>query len=369
MPSPALSVIVPAYNSAAWLDECLTSILASTGVDLEAVVVDDGSTDETGALADAWAMRDSRVRVVHTVNGGLGAARNEGMRHAGGEYVGFCDADDRVPPEGYAALVGSLSASGSDFACGSIVRWTSTGLSEPPWMRRLHSPARRGITVVDHPEILGDVFAPTKVFRRSFWESAGLSWPERVRYEDQPTTTRAFLTGRFDVLPDVVYHWRIREDGSSITQQRASVADLTDRWATKRMALASVTAFGDESVSEVFLDRVLPGDLWRYFLEIPSASDEWWSLLHSGVLEFWGSRSLVHSGLPPVHRLAGWLVEQGRREDAARLMRWVADLSGPAPRTRPGLLGRRPQRLDVPHSVLDLSTVDPAALALRPHER
>ena len=107
-------------------------------------------------------------------------------------------------------------------------------------MRRLHHPAATRATAAEHPEILGDVFAWNKLFRRTFWESAGLAWPEGIRYEDQPTTTRAYLAGRFDVLPDVVYHWRIRDDGSSITQQRASVDDLRDRLETKRMALASV---------------------------------------------------------------------------------------------------------------------------------
>ena len=108
---------------------------------------------------------------------------------------------------------------------------------------------------------------------------AGLAWPEGVRYEDQPTTTRAFLEADgVDVLPDVVYHWRIRHDGTSITQQRASLRDLEDRFATKRMALASVDAYvagvGDPGprAAEVFLDRVLAGDLHRYFPRSPAAT-------------------------------------------------------------------------------------------------
>ena len=62
---------------------------------------------------------------------------------------------------------------------------------------------------------------------------------------------------------------------------------------------------------------VAPGDLWRYFLLVPDCSPEWWGLLRAGVLEFWGQRSLVHSGLPPVHRLAGWLVERATQGDHA----------------------------------------------------
>ena len=212
--------------------------------------------------------------------------------------------------------MGALGRSGSDFATGSIVRWEGDDLVEPPWMRRLHRPLR-GARIEDRPEILGDVFAWNKVWRRGFWEDAGLAWPEGVRYEDQPTTTRSFLRGSFDVLDEVVYHWRIRE--GSITQTRASsLQDLADRWETKRQSLASVRAYGSAEVEDVFVDRVLAGDLWRYFLLVPGAPEEWWRLLRAGVLELWGPRSLVHSGLPPVHRLAGWLVAEDRRAEVTR---------------------------------------------------
>ena len=81
--------------------------------------------------------------------------------------------------------------------------------------------------------------------------------------------------------------------------------------------------------------------------------------------EFWGERSLVHSGLPPVHRLAGWLVEQDRRADAASLMAWVSTAHRPS---TPGDGNGPGRHLDIPSEVLDLSTLDPAALALRDHE-
>ena len=132
------------------------------------------------------------------------------------------------------------------------------------------------------------------------------------------------------------------------------------------MALASVRAHGSAEVEEVFVDRVLAGDLWRYFLLVPGAPDEWWRLLRAGVLELWGQRSLVRSGLPPVHRLAGWLVAEDRRADVSALMEWVATLDGPAPRVQDVATGT--WRLSVPHSVLDEATVPAEALALRDHE-
>jgi len=356
-PRSLISVVVPVYNVEAYLAECLDSLLAQTWRQLEIVVVDDGATDRSGSIADEYAVRDDRVRVVHTANRGLGAARNEGLRHVTGDFLAFADSDDVVPPTAYDVMMTALEESSSDFVTGSIVRWEADGLHEPPWMRRLHGGPSLGLVIEDRPEILGDVFAWNKLFRRSFWEMEGLSWPERIRYEDQPTTTRAFLgAGSFDVIPDLVYHWRIRSDGSSITQQRSSLDDLRDRLTTKQMSWTSVAAHPDERVREVFLDRVLAGDLWRYFTELPGASDEWWSLLRDMVMEFWGGRSLVHSGLPPVHRLTGWLIEQDRRADAVAVMEYAAAHQ----------VERSGGRIVVP--VLEEGTIDPAALALRESE-
>jgi CDP-glycerol glycerophosphotransferase len=369
--APLVGVVIPAWGVERYLDECVRSLVAQRHRRWEAVIVDDGSTDRTGDLADAWAARDHRISVVHQANAGLGAARNAGLAHVRGDYLAFLDSDDLLQPTAFADLVGSLEESGSDFATGSILTWLSRDdgvdgpLVEPPWMKRLHHPPLRGARIEQRPELLGDVFAWNKLFRRSWWDEHALTWPEGVRYEDQPTTTRAFLGGTFDVLAQTTYRWRVRE--GSITQTRASsVQDLSDRWETKRQALASVRAHGSAEVEQVFVDRVLAGDLWRYFLLVPGAPEEWWRLLRAGVLEFWGRRSLVHSGLPPVHRLAGWLVEQDRRADVTSLMKWVATLDGPAPRAQDVATGA--WRLAVPPAVVDESTVDPAALGLRDHE-
>ncbi|MFN8195552.1 MAG: glycosyltransferase family 2 protein [Nocardioidaceae bacterium] len=366
---PLLGIVVPAYDVAAWLPACLDSILASSHQELDVLVVDDGSPDESGAIAERYAARDRRVRVVHTDNHGLGAARNEGLRQVRGEVIGFCDSDDVVPPTAYAAMLAALARSSSDFVTGSVARWERGGLHEPPWMRRLHTDgAGLRLTADDHPEILGDVFAWNKLFRRDFWERSGLSWPEGLRYEDQPTTTRAFLLGQFDVIQDVVYHWRIRDDGTSITQQRSSTADLRDRLVTKRMSLASVRELGGPDVERVFLERVLAGDLWRYFQVIPGCSDEWWSLLRSMVAELWDGRSLLESFLPPAQRLVGWLVEQDRRDDAARVVSHATGLGHPVARRTEGAGEGVETLLDLPADVLDVSTVPRAALLLRPHE-
>lgn len=361
--SPVISVVVPVYDVEDYLPRCLDSLLAQTHAALDVVVVDDGSPDASGEIAEAYAAGDDRVRVVHIENRGLGGARNEGLRHVRGEFLAFADSDDVVPPDAYATLLSTARAAEADFVTGDVVRLDGDRLTPIRWSSRLH---RSEAQVLDQePELLGDVFAWNKLFRREFWEETGLTWPERIRYEDQPTITEAYVHARrFATVPEVVYHWRQREDGTSITQQRASVDDLRDRWATKRMAWRTVESLGSDEVTRVFRDRVLPGDMWRYFRLIPDAHEAWWRLLVDGVREFWGpERSLTHSILTPVDRLTGWLVEQDRRRDAALVMRHRAAVDGPLHRV-PAPDGG--VRLDVPG--LDPASVAPEALMLRPHE-
>ena len=94
-----ISVIVPVYNTALYLGRCIDSILAGTYEDLEIILVDDGSTDSSGEICDSYADRAPRVRVLHTENAGLSAARNRGLDIASGEFISFVDSDDYIHPE------------------------------------------------------------------------------------------------------------------------------------------------------------------------------------------------------------------------------------------------------------------------------
>lgn len=100
-----LSVIVPAYNAMDCLEKCINSIRKQTFPSIEIIIVDDGSTDNTGALAEMIAMSDKRVRVFHKENGGSSSARNLGIENARGEYIGFVDADDFIEPMMYERML------------------------------------------------------------------------------------------------------------------------------------------------------------------------------------------------------------------------------------------------------------------------
>ncbi|MDE7177479.1 MAG: glycosyltransferase [Lachnospiraceae bacterium] len=110
-----ISIIVPVYNVENYIRECLESILNQTYGNLQIIVVDDGSTDNSGKISDEYAGKDKRIQVIHTKNHGPGHARNEGLRYARGKYVGFVDGDDRIQPQMYEELLKEMEETGADF--------------------------------------------------------------------------------------------------------------------------------------------------------------------------------------------------------------------------------------------------------------
>lgn len=101
---PGISIIVPVYNVENYLHRCVDSILAQTFTDFELLLIDDGSSDNSGAICDDYAAQDDRVKVIHKKNGGVSSARNAGIRASEGEYIAFVDSDDYIDDELYDAV-------------------------------------------------------------------------------------------------------------------------------------------------------------------------------------------------------------------------------------------------------------------------
>lgn len=130
---PVISVIVPVYQAESFLHTCVSSVLGQTFRDLELILVDDGSTDGSGALCDQAAREDGRVRVIHKENGGVSRARNDGIAAARGIYLAFCDADDYILPNTLEVMYAALTGAGADTAgCGHCLLWPDGRREEYP---------------------------------------------------------------------------------------------------------------------------------------------------------------------------------------------------------------------------------------------
>ena len=128
---PAISVIMPVYQAERCLRGSARSVLDQSFEDLELILVDDGSTDGSPALCDALAGEDRRVRVLHKKNGGVSAARNDGIDMAQGDFIAFCDADDALPQNALKTLFDALTLSGADTAGGGHVNVWPDGREQP----------------------------------------------------------------------------------------------------------------------------------------------------------------------------------------------------------------------------------------------
>ena len=112
-----ISIIVPVYDVEKYLENCIESILNQTFKDFELILVDDGSTDNSGKICDIYEKKDSRIKVIHKNNGGLSSARNAGLDIACGKYVGFIDSDDSIHPRMYEILYDLIKKYESDISC------------------------------------------------------------------------------------------------------------------------------------------------------------------------------------------------------------------------------------------------------------
>lgn len=101
---PKISIIIPIYNAALYLERCINSVLAQTFTEWELILVDDGSTDSSGVICDEYACRDSRIRVIHMANSGVSSARNTGLDNANGEWIVFCDSDDQMDSNSFMTI-------------------------------------------------------------------------------------------------------------------------------------------------------------------------------------------------------------------------------------------------------------------------
>ena len=309
-------MIVPFYNVEAYLEECLQSIADQTMGDFEVLVVDDGSPDGSRAIAERYAAQDPRFRLITRPNGGLGAARNTGIREARGRYLTFVDSDDIVPPDALGALLASARRTGSQVVMGAVERFHSLEAWRPPWVNELYPVARLGITLEGNLDLLRNLYTWNKLYLRDFWTEQDLWFREGVSYEDQPLVTQILLAAAsIDVIPDLVYRWRSRDDASSISQQVGSIKDLRDRisaWQDTQRVLDDAP----EEVRLAWLRTLFDPHLIWYLRRAAVADDEYWSLLHPVLVDLTDrAPAEVWATAPPWNRVAIEMARQDRRHE------------------------------------------------------
>lgn len=224
--NPLLSLVMPVYNVAPFLERCLQSLVAQDLTDIEIVIVDDGSTDECPAILARFASNYPEIQVIRQENGGLSAARNTGLDHISGEYVAFVDSDDWIEPGYYRRLLDLALAKNLDMAHGNAM---------------YHFEGRRDDHPIYHDDLTDAVMSGREVlrrrladksflhmvwmhlYRRDFIERLGMRFVPRLIHEDVLWTTRAFLEAKrvvYDATPGYFYRQRIRPLAVDVMDQR-----------------------------------------------------------------------------------------------------------------------------------------------------
>ena len=218
-----ISVVIPVYNVEKYLEKCLDSVVGQTYGNLEIILVDDGSTDNSGAICDRYAQKDSRVVVIHQKNGGLSKARNVGIDKATGKYISFIDSDDYVGSCYIETLYKALPEDGKGISVCDFLPVETDDAEQIPgtgvW--DMGNPEER-LEKMYHPQIHGMSFLTTnKLFERSLFTENGILFPEGRVHEDDATIPKiVYFAQRLNYTDAVMYFYRRNPNSIMHTKAR-----------------------------------------------------------------------------------------------------------------------------------------------------
>ncbi len=222
-----VSVIVPVYDVEKYIKECLDSIISQNVSDVEIIVVNDGSTDNSGDIIDIYRAKYSRIKIIHQNNQGVSVARNTGLKKATGKWVFFVDGDDSIPKNAISKLLKFAEASDCDICIGDycLIREDKTNeMNQNSFFGHVNNPKTDYKSLIinclvgneekDNVTCVGVPWA--KLYRRDFLENSGIEFlPGVKRNQDVLFNMYCFAeTDRIEYCPELVYRYRIWENSA-----------------------------------------------------------------------------------------------------------------------------------------------------------
>ena len=254
-----MSILIPVYNVGQYIAQCLESVIYQTYRNLEIIIVDDGSTDDSGIICDRYAGRDDRIQVFHTSNKGLAAARNLGLDHAKGPYISFIDSDDWIEQHTIETLLKIAAETDADIV-------TARSCSEYKEKTVYPKTEKEEVKVFCGKDIL-----PAYVkgaFREVAWNKlykqdcfSGIRYPEGHNFEDVSTTWKimkrtAEKKGTIAACPEVLFHFRVRKSSISHTM---SLNNVVDCWNAYQERFEGLEGFQERPLAKCMLSV---GRMW-----------------------------------------------------------------------------------------------------------
>ena len=226
--NPLISIIVPTYNVEKYIRTCIESILAQTYRNVEVIIVNDGSTDQSLAVISDLICSHHNVKVINQKNQGLSVARNTGIDVATGKYITFVDADDKIMPGFVSSLYQIADKTGADIVRGSFRDFN--GNIPKAWVPDFNVPTNCGKIVLDQFLSSNISFAVwSSIYRLDFINSNHIRFTPGILLEDGDFTTRAYMLAKLVATsPEPNYAYRINRPGSILTTKNAQKMSLSE---------------------------------------------------------------------------------------------------------------------------------------------
>lgn len=230
-----ISVIVPCYNSVQYIEQSLESLVNQSLNAIQIIMIDDGSDEKASRIMDNYATKYENFEAIHKIaEKSIGAAWNEGIQYASGEYIAFVNSSDYLGSRAYEIMYGMAEHTHSDIVIGGINRFNSKK-NVKYWMSsKSASDSCEKTHISRNPSLLYDTTIGNKIFKRSFWEKNQFVFPEHLPAEEMQVTIPAhFLAETVDIVQDTVYFWRIEEVfNSDLTDTNKNIETLFDHLKT-----------------------------------------------------------------------------------------------------------------------------------------
>lgn len=219
---PKISVIVPVYNMEKYIGECLDSILRQTLVDLEVIIINDGSTDSSLAIIREYQERDGRIVVIDKANAGVGAARNDGIKAATGDYLAFMDPDDLYASDN--ALLNLYQAAECEsvaIAGGKTVYLYQDGTTQEETVKQIGKLSVNVTGLTEYSDYQYDYGYVCYIYRRELLIDNQIFFPLYSRFQDPPFFVKAMIAAeRFYALDEPVYVYRQLPSAAKLTPKK-----------------------------------------------------------------------------------------------------------------------------------------------------
>ena len=273
MSNPKISVILPIYNVEDYLEDTLNCLLNQTFEDIEVLMIDDGSTDNSRYIIEKYALDHDNFHAFHKKNGGPALARDYGLDQARGEYIHFLDADDKITHDGYEKLYDIAVSTDSDIITAPVIRLRRYNIFDGKFYRKSLKKFNQNVystTFNEYPEFIWDLFLTNKLYKLDFLNKNNLRHVvgNNAYCDDGPFSLKAYIAAEnVSVSTDIFYYWRVREKGiPSITQTLSDIETFYDRLQAIELTLNIIEDSElDESLLKEFYLKLFNHDLYLHY--------------------------------------------------------------------------------------------------------